>query len=153
MISLQQYPDGNNANFHDSGSSSYANKDSNNIPTGGLINQSVSPLACTRHHPDLIFPGNDHKESQDHITAADTSYVRNQGNTSHHDSTNHNSENRRTTGFMIEDHHSKKHVAVVGVIDLDPKRFNKIPQYMSEDEAVVNSYLKYHSTYPCKSSD
>lgn len=45
--------------------------------------------------------------------------------------------------FLIQDQQGTNYKAVVAVIDLDPKRFDKIPQYMVEDEEIVNCYLDY----------
>lgn len=36
-------------------------------------------------------------------------------------------------------------VCCVSIVDLDPKRFDKIPFYLMEEKAVVNSYCELAS--------
>jgi len=45
--------------------------------------------------------------------------------------------------FVIVDSMGQSFVCCVSIIDLDPKRFDKIPYYLTEDKAVLNSYSKH----------
>lgn len=47
--------------------------------------------------------------------------------------------------FVIVDSAGQYFICCVSIIDLDPKRFDKIPFYLTEDKAVVNSYSKHGS--------
>jgi len=47
--------------------------------------------------------------------------------------------------FVIVDSVGQHFICCVSVIDLDPKRFDKIPFYLAEDRAVVDSYSKLAS--------
>jgi len=42
--------------------------------------------------------------------------------------------------FVIVDSVGQYFVCCVSIVDLDPKRFDKIPFYLTEDKTVVNSY-------------
>ena len=43
---------------------------------------------------------------------------------------------------VVHDRHSNQFLVSVAVIDLDPKCFDKIPNYIQEDKNVVEFYLE-----------
>jgi len=47
--------------------------------------------------------------------------------------------------FVTVDSVGQNFICCVSVIDLDPKSFDKIPYYLTEDKAVVNSYSQHAS--------
>lgn len=47
--------------------------------------------------------------------------------------------------FVIVDSTGQYFVCCVSIIDLDPKRFDKIPYYLTEEQMVVKSYSKHVS--------
>ena len=44
--------------------------------------------------------------------------------------------------FVVVDSAGQYYICCVSIIDLDPKRFDKIPFYLTEEQTVVNSYSK-----------
>lgn len=48
--------------------------------------------------------------------------------------------------FVVVDSAGQYFVCCVSVIDLDPKRFDKIPFYLTEEKAVMNSYSEHHTS-------
>ena len=48
--------------------------------------------------------------------------------------------------FVVTDSAGQYFVCCVSVIDLDPKRFDKIPFYLTEDKAVSSSYSEHVSS-------